>query len=63
MHFVPDEGAVTLLQKDAADDETERGNGHRINEPGIDVAGGGTEADADHGQQAAEDSVANMVGQ
>jgi hypothetical protein len=61
--FIPDHSAVGFLEEDGTDNEGDGGNGDGEGEAGVDVAGGGTQADADYGEQAAEDSVAYVIGE
>ena len=57
-NFLPEEGAVGLLEEEAAEDEGDNRYADGVVESGVDVAGGGADVEADEGEQSAEDSVA-----
>jgi hypothetical protein len=59
----PDEGTGAFFEEEAADDEGQSGDGDGKEEPCIDIARSGAEADADHGKESAKDAVAEVIGQ
>src|SRR4029453_12538427 len=44
-------------------DHAHRGEGNRVPEPGVDIAGDGYQRKAGHGQEAADPAGADMIGQ